>query len=280
MGGRAHSHEEKMSEIHQFDLVKGRVVPREARIVDTPLFKSKEIILSDLVPTDAIDEALIASIGTATYGAIDFANKPDPNSWSDYILRKISRDNQHSGFSRMWFTRNIPAADAAIPYRTETAYGDHRWHAVLYGVSFELDRSLPMTVQLADGSLLQTFRIVPIEDFTPAVDEGTLFTVEYFVGSEPFAIPQHEAPHPDMVSYVVDGVERTFERCLHKKLSLRPSRLGKAAPPQLKPATNFEDWDDYVKSDEAGVAEDLLHTRIKTTVTPPDKPPRRKRRNI
>lgn len=269
-----------MSETRKFDLVKGRVVPREARIIDTPLFKSKEIILSDVAPTDAIDEELIASIGTATYGAIDFANKPSPNAWADYVLRKISRDNQHSGFSRMWFTRNIPAEEAAVPYRTETRYGDHRHHAVLYDVTFELDRSLPLTIQLADGTLLQTFRLVPIEDYTPAVDEGSQFTIEYFVHSEPFAIPQHEAPQPDMVSYVVDGIERTFERCLHKKLSLRPSRLGKAAPPQVKPATNFEDWDSYVVSDEPGTVEDLLHTRIKTTVTPPDKPPRRKRRNI
>lgn len=269
-----------MSKAHQFQLVRNRVVPREARIIDTPLFKSKEIILSDVVPTDAIDEELIASIGTATYGSIDFANKPSPNSWSEYVLRKIGRDSQHSGFSRMWFTRNIPEDVANTPYRTETRFEDHSWPPVLYGVSFELDRSLPLTVQLADGSLLSTFKLVPIEDFTPRVDEGTLFTLEYFVGSEPFAVPQHEVPQPDMVSYVVDGVERTFERCLHKKLSLRPSRLGRAAPPQVKPATNFEDWDEYVVSDETSTVEDLLHTRIKTTVTPPEKPPRRKRRNI
>lgn len=272
-----------MNEIHTIALVKGRVVPRDARQVETPIKGSTETILSDLVPTDAVTQAVIDSIGTATYGSIDFGNRTDPNEFSAYVLRRITADRAHAGFSRFWFTR---AVEPTTPYKTITENGDFYWDPILYGIAYFVDFRYPLFTRGPDGKYIYSPRYYPRIDYVDAATQGTLFTHEHFVHTTPPVVKQQDAPLGTTVRHTFGNIDDTYQKCLHKTLVLDPKISAFAAfdevtgstfpasgtiSGQISPRTNFVTWQSYVHSIKV-VEHDLLYELIKTTVTPPPVP--------
>jgi hypothetical protein len=118
--------------IHKFQLVKNRVVPRDARIIEQAAPSSKLIVVSDIVPTDAIDATFMSefSAGTITFGDVDWANYPDGAVYIGYSLIKVGRDRR-DGFTRLYFADTLTDAEKYTPYDTEEHSKDIYWPNVL-----------------------------------------------------------------------------------------------------------------------------------------------------
>lgn len=260
-------------------------VPRERRWVTTPIDGSGEKVLSDVFPVQVITPSY-PIIGTTTWEELNYKNDPDPDHFSDYVLRHIVPDAT-DGFMRGYFSRNIPAEDAAVPFETTTKFDDHPWYPILKEIKFYPDRSMPRITRDEDGRLIVGYRLYPKEWYIPGASEGTLFTIKRYVGSSPFNITQTEVPQPASVTYVFDGVERTFERCLFSNLKIKPQRGGFAAfdettsttttingfiPGQDFGSTNVGGWEEYKIYDDQQKVEFSLYERKEIFVAPPEEP--------
>lgn len=272
-----------------FDWPSNIPVPRNSRTVSTPLEGSSEKVITDLIPTMAITEAYPV-LGTTTYGAMIPGGKAQADgsamAFSSYVLRKMKAE-PGTFYTRCWFTRVIGATLESTPYRTTTEFDDHYWPPVLLGVKILEDRTFAMSTKGTDGTDVFAAQQYRREFYIPEVTEGTLFKYEYFVNDTPFVIGQYATPQPGHVSYEYHGVEGTFPSCLHATLIFDPKQTAfvkyNAATSttsiaaatlsgQVFPATNFEDWQPYVKKVKTDVVEEVLHLAIKVTVYPPPQP--------
>lgn len=269
---------------HRFELVKGRPVPRDQRWVETPIEDCKEVIVSDICPTDAVSLELIDSIGTAKYGEIEWATAPTKSMLDDFILRKITRSNL-PGFSRLWFSRNIPESEKGIPYKTEKKWDRHFWHPILLKVRFLEVPDFPHSARDVNNNTTLAARRVVREDYIPSQDCGTLHTIEHFVSDTPTDIPAYIYPMPSSVAYDFLGIDDFFESCLHPDLKFDAQRnaliaydsgnvstsVGGSIAGQFFPATNMEDWQTHCIED-GEVKEEILYHRTRIWVDPPDQP--------
>jgi len=225
-------------------------------------------------------------IGVATYGEINFANSPVPNHYSDYVLRYIKSERLDGDFTRMFFGRNISAAEAAIPVRSIPEFGDHTWPPILEQLRLVKDTSFPHSTAITNGSavgLLNATRAYVREVYIPGAEEGTRFLYDEFIGSEKFAIPRYPVPGPNAVSYDFLGASGSFPKCLHDDIVLKTNRQERTfyqtggttstsvTQGQSFPRTNFKKWAPYVISDKQAFKDGLFY-RIRVRVYPPPKP--------
>lgn len=271
--------------IRPFELVKGRPVPKDQRWVDQPIEGCDEFVVSDIIPTDAIDQALFDGLKAKSlrFGEIDWANSPRGTPFDNYIARRITRSNLE-GYSRIHFCKAFTDDDKETPYETLTSFDDHFWPSILLGVRFIVVHGAPIVGRSGVDGRFEADRILARETFIASQHEGSFFKAEFFVSDTPFDIGRHEVPMPGRVSYSFLGLEGAFDNCLHDDLrwnSVKNAIVAYASDGsetavggiggQDFPATNFTEWRTYCCKDKQERV-DLLIKRMRLWVTPPPQP--------
>jgi len=268
---------------HPDQLTKNIFVPRDAFEVETPVDRCPDKVISTIMPTDAITETYPV-IGVTQFNDIDYANKIVPNTFQNYVLRKMDRD-QRPGFTRLFFTKEKSAAEAAIPYLTETEKDAHYWPPILEWLDLYYIDSINSVYN--SGYFMK-------RGYRNSVDEDSTFVHEYFSGSTPFSVSKRsDAPQPTEIVIKAYTLDEVFQKCLHPEVIVPAnSYVGAASSYALQssmarlvftagvkhstieknfqryPATNKLTWQAYIFKEEPGYVQGL-YTMKRTTVHPP-----------
>jgi hypothetical protein len=175
------------------------------------------------------------------------------------------------------------------PFREVTEKRNHPWPPILYALVFIADYTFLRTGKGYDPATNEISEVVAPnhyvrEIFVPGVNEGTKMVKREFFSATKFDIPQTPVPVPTSVSYDINGVQGRFPECLHPKIEIVSTRsgvaqvvagvvseVGGALEGQIFPATNFDEWAPYIKSDTQELTEAGWY-RVQIIAIPPDPP--------
>ena len=239
---------------------------------------------------DKLTVSNIGSNGAVITGAIYQSLMPlVPQNYAklygQYVLTEVAR--RYAGYVTLTFIEHQTAAQASQPWRVTSSFGNHRWPPILLALAFIQDNTFQRSTNGAQGNnaaIVLGPSYYVREAFIPETNEGTRFVEEEFYSDTPFIIPQYETPVETAVSYDIPGARGSFPSCLHPKIvvpSMRSSStivvqgsasdIAGAINGQVFPATNMEEWQPYVLSDQQKF-ENGAWRRTRVTVYPPEQP--------
>jgi hypothetical protein len=233
------------------------------------------------------------------YGSTRLSSKPrseqpgaDGTKLKDYTYQYCGGDGD-----TLWFyftfpyssvidpSTGLPLSD--VPFNSFNTNKRWSWPTVLHSLRFVDDPSRPIVTNAPNQSDPRGYAPV----FTPSVYVRMITTsatnalcecvVEQFCSDQPWEVVEHPQPVEDTVEWDFAG-SRGGITCLHPKVVV-PSRGNAyrtvvngtvkttAAPisnERVYPATNFEDWEPFVLSDEI-TRENGVYFRERVTIYPP-----------
>lgn len=226
-----------------------------------------------------VAEASFASAGGilpaegTLYGSSEFKSlfgKDYNKLFQNYVYLGQGEDAKDGGYLN--FAPPKTTAEANIPFRTTTKFGNHYWHPIL--LELKPLEVIGFPLQTLDGSTnTNAVRYNIRERYIPGATEGTRFVTEEFLSPIPFVIPQYPTPVPSAVSFDFISRYGSFPECLHDKIIIPrlTTTTGNQLPAQIFPATNFTTWGPYVLSDVQTLTPSGYH-RVRTRVYPPPLP--------
>lgn len=267
----------------------------------------KDIIGTNLIPTPNPSEfglevtaknSVLWSIASMPQ-AIGVAYKNFPEgfiemsmleNYGDYIFNKSIP--AEDGYVRLIFLKPKTQAEADIPFKVTSRFGNHHWYPILKALEIIPDYNAPRSYRSANGNgqiLISGPSFYVREEYIPHASEGSRFVKEEFFSSTPFDIPQYPVPQPSSVSYDVPGRSGSFPECLHDDIPIADlttasaiqivgagggsgssNQIGSGIQGQFFPATNFQGWTPYVIEDSQD--DSLGYYRVRITVYPPPMP--------
>lgn len=229
------------------------------------------------IPTpNPIERALLVEVEESVFAQDPDIIQPVETAYKNFSKAIFSKDYEkkfadyiytgQQGAYGLLFAKPKTVEQANVPFRTTKWMDNHRWPPVLLGVVIIEDYGAPRTFSVLSGSAIGTGSGPTYYDqveYIPDVSEGTRFVKDEFFGPRPFNIPQYPVPTPTAVTYTLPGgVNGSFPECLHPLIEIPPTTtstsqnvggvvtaVGTSLGGQRFPATNFESWAPYVKSD-------------------------------
>jgi hypothetical protein len=198
------------------------------------------------VTTLRVSELTRDGIAISNYGEYLFYRKRKPAvGWLGFIFTKPKTDAER------W---------TPIASRTKTEQRNHPWYPVVYRVGFYPDEDFAVSTNGTDGGIVLAARLYPRLAYKPGVGEGSEFRHEFYFSPTPFVNVQQPVPIPRAVQWKYHDSEGSFPECLGPRLVFPAIQSAFAAystgggavaaegsaPGQIFPATNFEDWEEYM----------------------------------
>lgn len=240
---------------------------------------ASKLIVSNIGPSGAI------ITGSIYESLMPLVPQSYAKLYGSYVLTEIVR--RYAGFITLTFIQHQTAAQASTPWRITSSFGNHRWPPILLALAFIQDNTFQRST---NGAKAQKAAIVlgpsyyVREAFIPETNEGARFIEEEFYSDTPFIIPQYETPVATSISYDIPGARGTFPESLHPKIVIPATRssstvviqgsasdIAGSIGGQVFPATNMEEWQPYVLSDQQK-QENGAWRRTRVTVYPPEQP--------
>lgn len=262
------------------DSVKYRLLPSP-----NPL----EVILAIRVNHDALQPSMLAAlvIGVTTFSQMPRITIPlRIDEFANYVFT----DKIVASPTSYWFLFGPPktVAEANVPFRSTTSFGNHPWYPILLKLNFLRDPSFPHVINSSDGAgnfgITTAPRTFVREVYIPGASEGTRFLKEEFTSPVQFNIPSYQVPLASHVTYDFLGVSGGFPECLHDDIDIPPQSAslatyyttggvagGGGVVGQKFPRTNFTTWQPYVTKDDQELKDGMWY-RVRIRVYPPPLP--------
>jgi hypothetical protein len=228
--------------------------------------------------------------GTKFGNTVFIQTRAQQDNYANYTYQYMSRDGDN-----LWFYFTFPYSETIdpvtgqplnqVPYNTYTTNKRWSWPAVLHRLIFVPD-SLPLITAVPNASdakgYSQAFvqRLVPRRVFTPPTSALCECLVEQFVSDTPWPTMEHPQPVDGEVEWELPGTSERIT-CLHPRIEIpssgrpytivvnaTPTNTSQIGSKRIFPATNFEDWEPFVLSDEV-TRENGVYLRERVTIYPP-----------
>ena len=205
--------------------------------------------------------------------------------YGSYVYVMCQRDKENMWF---YFGKAKTQAERDTPFRTYYTKQNHPWDAVLEDIYF-VKGSKYVSTTLGEATAVTVEPVYyPRYRYRPAVTVNSLVRIDLYLAEVPWdkAKFRHEQPVPTDVQGSYQGIDVSFPRCLHGKVTFPEAvpgaqvvtGVGMENPPSgrnpskmIFPATNFTDWAPFVISDEEEPVNGL-YLRQKKTIVPPTMP--------
>lgn len=192
------------------------------------------------------------------------------------------------GFARAKGPDDLDEVGNIKPFRsTWTKFGNHRWCPILKGLAFVSDSTFPLSTNIVSGSesgIATAPKNYVREVFIQEVNEGSRFFLQEFTSPFPFQMPRFPVPQPGRVSYQINGIQGSFEECLHDDIEIPYTDSTTAIlvgstgsvsdakiPGQFFPRTNFRRRRNYVLASDQELRDGVWYMQ-RLWVYPPKQP--------
>jgi len=182
------------------------------------------------------------------------------------------------------FLPNMSQEEMDTPFRTTTSFGNHRWPPILQALAFFKDHNLPRSsfgTRYGQGAYISGPTYYVREIYQCEVNEGSRFIMEEFFSNAPFSIPLYPVPIPRAVYFDIPGVRGGFPECIGPEIRIPRTQSASSASyitgnaaiangavnGQYYPATDMEEWEPYILTDQQDFQEGYVRKRIR--VLPP-----------
>ena len=254
-------------------------------ILPTP--NPNEIMFRVKQPGAIFKSTQMPTIGTpySQCGILSVKSVVQIQGYGNYVYVMCQRDKENMWF---YFGKAKTQAERDTPFRTYYTKQNHPWDAVLEDIYFV--RGVKYVSQTLGAATAVTVEPVyyPRYRYRPAVTVNSLVRIDLYLAEVPWdkARLRHEQPVPTDVQGSYQGIDVSFPRCLHGKVTFPEAvpgaqvvtGVGMENPPSgrnpakmIFPTTNFTDWTTYVLDDEQEPVNGL-YLRQKKTIIPPTVP--------
>lgn len=264
-------------------------------ILPTP--NPNEIMFRVKQPATIFKSTQMPTIGTP-YNQCDILSVKSVvqlQGYGNYVYVSCQRDKENMWF---YFGKAKTQAERDTPFRTYYTKQNHPWDAVLEDIYFvkgvryvaaKTSQAIDTEGSTTAGSVIVAEPVYyPRYRYRPAVTVNSLVRIDLYLAEVPWdkAKFRHEQPVPTDVQGSYQGIDVSFPRCLHGKVTFPEvvpgaqsvTGVGMENPPSgrnpskmIFPATNFPDWAPFVISDEEEPVNGL-YLRQKKTIFPPTQP--------
>ena len=228
--------------------------------------------------------------GTKFGNTVFIQTRAQQDNYANYTYQYMSRDGDN-----LWFYFTFPYSETIdpetglplnqVPYNTYTTNKRWQWPVVLHRLIFVPDAipiisATPNPDDTKGYSQLFTQRLVPRRVITPSTSALCECLVEQYVSDVPWPTVEHPQPVDGEVEWDLPGTSGSIT-CLHPRIEIpssgraytvivnaTPTSTASIGEKRIFPATNFEDWEPYVLSDEV-TRENGVYFRERVTIYPP-----------
>jgi hypothetical protein len=235
--------------------------------------------------------SLIPKQGTKYANTALITSRGQQDGYAHYTYQFMDRDGDN-----LWFYFTFPYSAtidpetglprSEVPFNTFETNKRWTWPTVLHSLVFVPD-PLPLITAVPnqddDKGFSQAFvtQLNPRMEMTPSTTALCVCLVEQFVSDKPWDTVEHPQPVEGVVEWSLPGTSDRIT-CLHSRIdtipvegqpytvvvNATPTRVSPIGQTRVFPATNFEDWEPFVISDEV-VRENGVYFRERVTIYPP-----------
>ena len=224
-----------------------------------------------------------------TLGALYSQNKitvtPRLRDFSDYKYADMEKEGD-----KVWFYFVKPKTDTekGTPFRITYSTRQYPWPGVLYGLNIYETTTFPQTVNTGTGTVATAPRYFAKYRYKPTPNVSSVIRVEEYLSDTPYeqSTLTHDQPIATDINGNFLGLTINIPRCLHPQVifdsNIPDGELvvgqGTTGTPrdfnpsrQVFPATNFEDWAEFVIDDDVKLVNGQYY-RNKVWIFPPIQP--------
>ena len=254
-------------------------------ILPTP--NPEEIMFRVKQPGTIFKSTQMPTFGTpySQCGILSVKSAVQLQGYGSYVYVMCQRDKENMWF---YFGKARTQAERDTPFRTYYTKQNHPWDAVLEDIYFVKGAKNVSTASGSATAVTVEPVYYPRYRYRPAVTVNSLVRIDLYLAEVPWDKAQlrHEQPVPTDVQGSYAGIDVSFPRCLHGKVTFPEAvpgaqvvtGVGMENPPSgrnpakmIFPATNFTDWTTYVLDDQQEPVNGL-YLRQKKTIIPPTVP--------
>jgi len=265
-------------------LVALRVQIRQDALVSDPTLLPAEGELYKDFPGRILTKDWMARFSEYVYVNCDDGKPPGPNPDGRPPGVQGAEGIDGSATLSLLFLPNLTQEQKDTAFRTTTSFGNHRWPPILQALAFFKDHTLPRAsfgTRYGQGAYISGPTYYVREIYQCEVNEGSRFILEEFFSDTPFDIPLYPVPVPRAVYFDIPGVRGSFPECIGPEIKIPRTQTASSASyitgnaalasgaisGQRYPATDMEEWEPYVLTDQQDFQNGYIRKRIR--VIPP-----------
>ena len=210
---------------------------------------------------------------------------PRAQEFGEYVYLSSNKNAAES--VTFYFGKPKTVKEKNTPFFVKTDTHQYVWPSVLLDLYF-ISSTFPQSTSESGGQIITAPRYFQRHRYVPSTPANSVVKIEQFLSDTPWT--KQDLTHQQPVTAEIDGtflgLNVTFPRCLHRRVTLKElvpgarivfgsgmegSDRNGTPGEQVFPATNFTDWRPFVFADDAKETDQGLFFRERTTIYPPSR---------